>query len=129
MALESTHIDAPLEAAREALADGWRYSDWEVGSRHVRDVDAGWPAPGTRIHHTVSFGPLSWNDETEVIEADEPRRRLLEARLHGSASEPLLRGRKVESLRCCKRVAESRAKTPMSRRRGGGARPKVGAKP
>ena len=33
MALKSTHIDAPLEAAWEALADGWRYSDWVVGSR------------------------------------------------------------------------------------------------
>ena len=81
MARKSAHIDVPLELAWEALADGWRYSDWVVGSRHVRDVDADWPALGTKIHHTVGIGPVSWNDETEVVEVEEPHRLLLEARL------------------------------------------------
>ena len=158
MARESTHIDAPLEAAWEALADGWRYSDWVVGWRLVREVAAGWPAPGTRIHHTVGIGPLSWNDDTEVIEVEEPHRLLLEARLrpfgtarvqleladrdggthvtiderpadgplarlHNSASDLLLKGRNVESLRRFKRVAESQARgSGRSRRPGAGDR-------
>ena len=158
MARESRHIDAPLEAPWEALADGWRYSDWVVGSRHVRDVDAGWPAPGTKIRHTVGIGPVSGNDETEVIEDEEPHRLLLEARLrpfgtarvqleltgrrggthmtmderpvdgplarvYNSASDLLLKGRNVESLRRFKRVAESRARgCGRPRRRSAGDR-------
>jgi uncharacterized protein YndB with AHSA1/START domain len=81
MARESTYVETPPESVWQVLADGRRYSDWVVGSKRVRDVDAGWPAPGTRIHHTVGIGPLVWDDDTEVLASEAPRRLLLEARL------------------------------------------------
>lgn len=40
------------------LADGWLYPLWVVGASHMRQVDEGWPAVGTRIHHSVSPWPL-----------------------------------------------------------------------
>jgi uncharacterized protein YndB with AHSA1/START domain len=86
MARKTTHIAVPPETVWDVLADGWQYSGWVVGSQKVRDVDAGWPAPGTRIHHSVGIGPLSWNDETEVLEADGPSELTLEARLRPFAT-------------------------------------------
>jgi hypothetical protein len=36
------------------LRDSWTYPVWVVGASRMRDVDDGWPAPGTKLHH--SFG-------------------------------------------------------------------------
>jgi hypothetical protein len=52
-----------------ALADAGGYGYWVVGSKEIRDADAGWPAPGTKIHHTVGVGPLRLNDHTEVLQS------------------------------------------------------------
>ena len=41
----------------------------------MRDVDANWPAPGSRIHHSAGVWPLIVNDET-TVEAVEPQRRM-----------------------------------------------------
>ncbi|GIF75046.1 SRPBCC family protein [Asanoa siamensis] len=63
------------------LADGWSYASWVVGAAHIRDVDAGWPAVGTRIHHRVGPWPIQIDDETSV-RAMEPDRFLeLDARM------------------------------------------------
>ncbi|MDT8914943.1 SRPBCC family protein [Amycolatopsis sp. PS_44_ISF1] len=73
-------INAAPEAVFAVLADGWSYAGWVVGSSHIRDVDEGWPAPGTRIHHSVGPWPLHIQD-TSVVTAVEPGRSLsLEAR-------------------------------------------------
>ncbi len=73
-------IDAPPEAVFAVLADGWLYAGWVVGSSHIRDVDEGWPALGTRIHHSVGPWPLHIQDVT-VVKAVEPGTSLsLEAR-------------------------------------------------
>jgi uncharacterized protein YndB with AHSA1/START domain len=56
-----------------ALADAYGYGYWVVGSKLIRDVERGWPAAGTRFHHTVGVGPLTISDHTTSIEADEPR--------------------------------------------------------
>ena len=50
-------------------------------SKVIRDADAGWPAPGTKIHHTVGFGPLRLSDHTEVVESRRPS--LLQLRAKG----------------------------------------------
>jgi len=50
----------------DVVADGWTYSQWVVGNTRMRAVDPGWPAPGSKIHHTVGVWPLLLNDETEV---------------------------------------------------------------
>jgi hypothetical protein len=63
------------------LADGWSYAAWVVGNSHVRDVDEGWPAVGTRIHHSAGVWPLQIRDVSEV-RAVEPGRLLeLDAQL------------------------------------------------
>ncbi|WP_332107771.1 SRPBCC family protein [Phytohabitans flavus] len=63
------------------LADGWTYSDWVVGTTHIRDVDPGWPAPGTQIHHKAGPWPLSIHDSTTVIAVDEFRELHLRPRV------------------------------------------------
>lgn len=62
------------------LADGWTYPLWVVGATHMRDVDPGWPAVGTRIHHSVGVWPLMIEDHTEVVEVEVDRRLELRAR-------------------------------------------------
>jgi hypothetical protein len=63
------------------LADGWSYAGWVVGATHVRDVDEGWPAVGTRIHHSVGPWPLALHDVTTVTAVEAPRLLELDARL------------------------------------------------
>lgn len=64
----------------DVLRDGRSYAHWVVGTRAIRDVDAGWPAPGTRLHYTVGYRPLRKDDVTTSL-AYEPDARLeLEAR-------------------------------------------------
>jgi uncharacterized protein YndB with AHSA1/START domain len=80
VAINETHIDAPPERVFAVLADWRAYGDWVVGSRHMRGVDPGFPAAGTRFHHQVGIGPLHLNDHTKVLEVDQPRRLVLRAK-------------------------------------------------
>ena len=77
MAHTERTIAAPPEQVFAVLADGWTYADWVVGTTHIRDVDAGFPAPGSRIHHKVGPWPVSLHDETVVLKVDAPRRLVL----------------------------------------------------
>ena len=70
----------------DVLSDGWSYATWVVGAARIRDVDEGWPAVGTRIHHSVGLWPLLISDNTEVEEVDAPRRLRLKVRLWPSGS-------------------------------------------
>jgi hypothetical protein len=63
------------------LADGWSYAGWVVGNSHVREVEPGWPAVGTRIHHSVGVWPLQLHDDTEVLAMEPDRLLELDARL------------------------------------------------
>ncbi|RJQ76624.1 SRPBCC family protein [Pseudonocardiaceae bacterium YIM PH 21723] len=63
------------------LADGWTYAGWVVGNSHIRDVDAGWPAVGSRIHHSAGAWPLQIEDSTEVTAVEAGRLLELKARL------------------------------------------------
>lgn len=73
-------IDAPPQAVWDVLADGWLYPVWVVGASRMRSVDAAWPAVGSRIHHSVGLWPLLVNDDTEVLDAEPPRRMRLRAK-------------------------------------------------
>jgi uncharacterized protein YndB with AHSA1/START domain len=62
------------------LADGWLYSNWVVGTSHVRAVEAGWPAVGTHLYHAAGVWPLVTRDETVVDELEPDRRLVLTAK-------------------------------------------------
>jgi uncharacterized protein YndB with AHSA1/START domain len=68
-------VPAPPDQVFAVLADGWTYSDWVVGTVHIRDVDASWPQPGSKLHHKAGPWPLSLHDSSEVLEM-EPNRLL-----------------------------------------------------
>jgi hypothetical protein len=69
-------IRAPADRVFAVLSDGWTYSDWVVGTAHIRDVDANWPMPGARLHHKAGPWPVSIRDRSESL-ACEPGRMLL----------------------------------------------------
>jgi Polyketide cyclase / dehydrase and lipid transport len=77
----SAVIDAPVGAVWRVLADGWSYSDWVVGTAHVRDVDASWPAVGSDLHHKVGPWPASREEFTRVLAMTRDRHLVLAARL------------------------------------------------
>jgi Polyketide cyclase / dehydrase and lipid transport len=62
-------------AVFDVLRDGRSYEQWVVGTRAIREVEAGWPAVGTALHYTVGYGPLRKDDQTRSC-AYEPERRL-----------------------------------------------------
>lgn len=64
MAKKERHIDASPETVFSVLSDPFSYGYWVVGSEKIRDADDGWPAPGTRFHHTVGLGPFKVDDHT-----------------------------------------------------------------
>jgi uncharacterized protein YndB with AHSA1/START domain len=65
----------------EVLSDGWLYPLWVVGASRMREVDDDWPAPGSRIHHSVGAWPLLLDDETEVVESTPGFRLVLRAKV------------------------------------------------
>ncbi|MGV8910386.1 MAG: SDR family NAD(P)-dependent oxidoreductase [Propionicimonas sp.] len=71
----SRSVAAPVEAVWTVLADGWSYANWVVGAARVRDVDPGWPAVGSRVHHSFGLWPLLIQDFTRV-ETSIPQREL-----------------------------------------------------
>jgi uncharacterized protein YndB with AHSA1/START domain len=72
LATNERFMPVPPTAVWAALADAGAYSYWVVGSKEIRAADAGWPDPGTKIHHTIGVGPLRLQDHTEVIESRGP---------------------------------------------------------
>jgi uncharacterized protein YndB with AHSA1/START domain len=68
------------DAVWAALADGFTYSEWVVGTREIRDVDETFPAVGARLHYTVGRGPLRHRGHTSVLAAVPGERLELEIR-------------------------------------------------
>ena len=77
MATNERFMPVPPTAVWDALADPGGYGYWVVGSKVIRDADPGWPAPGTRFHHTVGFGPFKVSDHTQSLEAAPPHRLVM----------------------------------------------------
>ena len=80
MATTSIDINAPARAVYATLMDPWSYEIWVKGTKRIRDVDADWPAPGSRFHHSVGAGPLQTRDETRLLRAEPDR--LVELDIH-----------------------------------------------
>src|SRR5688500_17773965 len=72
MAVTERLVRAPIDDVYAVLANGWSYSDWVVGTAHIRAVDDRWPAPGTAIHHKAGPWPFSLQDRTEAIASQQP---------------------------------------------------------
>jgi uncharacterized protein YndB with AHSA1/START domain len=89
MAVTWRHLPDDREQVFAVLVTPETYPLWLVGCQDIRDVDDGWPAPGTSFHHRVGLaGPLTVADATTVLEVVEPERLVLEVR-----ARPLGRGR------------------------------------
>ena len=71
---------AGVDAVWAVLADGFRYAAWVVGAARVRAVDDGWPAAGTRIHHSVGTWPAMLDDVTTVLSSVPARELVMQAR-------------------------------------------------
>src|SRR3954464_13858092 len=61
------------ETVWDVLADPDGYRYWVVGSKAIRDADPGFPAPGTRFHHTIGSGPFTLRDHPEVLDSEPAR--------------------------------------------------------
>ena len=80
MATNCTRIEATPEDVFAVLADAHTYEHWVVGCDDIRAVEGDWPAVGAKFSHTVGAGPIKVKDNTKVIEVDENKRLVLEAR-------------------------------------------------
>jgi len=80
MAINEITVDGTPKDVFDVLRDPYAYGHWVVGAKKVRDVDEGWPAVGTRFHHTVGVGPLTLDDGTESLEYQPDVRLVLKAK-------------------------------------------------
>jgi hypothetical protein len=74
-------LNASADDVFAVLADGWTYSDWVVGTAHIRDVDASWPEPGSHLHHKAGPWPVSVRDKSTVLACDPGRMLFTKVRL------------------------------------------------
>ncbi|GAA2866618.1 polyketide cyclase [Actinoplanes cyaneus] len=81
MAIVTRTIQAPPERVFAVLADGWTYSDWVVGTTHIRNVEESWPKVGSRLHHKAGPWPLSLHDSSTVLECVPDRQLKIRAGL------------------------------------------------
>ncbi len=81
MAVNEIEVAVVPQAVWDVLSDPRAYAEWVVGTKRIRGADDGFPAAGTRLHHTVGAGPLSLADSTRVVVSEPPRRLVLDARL------------------------------------------------
>ena len=78
-------IAATRQRVWDVLANGWTYSGWVVGNSRIRAVDANWPAPGTRILHSIGTWPAVIDDETVVKRSVPGEELVLLAKLRPAA--------------------------------------------
>lgn len=86
MSRRSRVIKAPPARVFDALLTAENFGYWVVGSKRVRGVDADWPKVGSVFHHSIGFGPLHIDDDTEIKEIDPPRRLVMSARMGPAGS-------------------------------------------
>jgi uncharacterized protein YndB with AHSA1/START domain len=80
VATNERYMPVRPEAVWDALAEPGGYGYWVVGSKEIRDADPDWPAPGSKFHHTVGFGPFEVEDHTVALDAERPHLLRLRAK-------------------------------------------------
>jgi uncharacterized protein YndB with AHSA1/START domain len=75
MSVNTRVVHATPDQVWSVLADGWLYPVWVVGATRMRDVEADWPAEGSKLHHSAGVWPLIVSDNTEVL-ACQPGKHL-----------------------------------------------------
>ena len=70
MAFTSREIHASAADAFAVLIDPETYPLWLIGTKRIREVDDGWPRPGSRFHHVVGVGPFQLRDESVALDVD-----------------------------------------------------------
>ncbi|CAN5553973.1 SRPBCC family protein [soil metagenome] len=78
-------IAATRQRVWDVLADGWSYSGWVVGNSRIRAVSSNWPAPGSRILHSIGTWPAVIDDETVVESAEIGHELVLLAKVRPAA--------------------------------------------
>lgn len=78
MSVNVREMSCSPEDVFAVLADGWVFPTWVVGASRMRDVDAAWPAVGSKLHHSFGVWPAVIDDETTVLEWDPPRRMVIQ---------------------------------------------------
>ena len=81
VAIVQRTVQASPQQIFAVLADGWSYSDWVVGTVHIRDVDERWPQVGAELHHKAGPWPLSLQDSSTVLAVENDRSLKLRAGL------------------------------------------------
>jgi hypothetical protein len=81
VAIVQRTVPTPPDRVFAVLADGWSYSDWVVGTVHIRDVDPAWPAPGSKLHHKAGPWPFSLHDSSTVVSMTPNKELTLKAGL------------------------------------------------
>jgi len=80
MPVNTIDVRCAPDAVFAVLSDPESYGHWVVGAADIRDADPGWPAPGTKFHHTQGIRGVGLKDTTSAVEVDPPRRIVLEVR-------------------------------------------------
>ena len=80
MIVVTRQVNAPVDVVQEVLDDGWSYVSWVVGASRIRDVDATWPAVGSRLHHSAGVWPAVVDDSTSVVALEPGKEMVLQAR-------------------------------------------------
>ncbi|MBO1756491.1 SRPBCC family protein [Allobranchiibius sp. CTAmp26] len=76
-----THtIQATPDEVFAVLGDGWLYSNWVVGTSHMRAVQSTWPQVGSKLFHASGVWPVVTRDETVVLESQPPTLLVLQAK-------------------------------------------------
>lgn len=88
------------------VADGWTYSQWVVGSSRMRAVDPEWPAPGSRLEHSIGAWPGVINDETVVEECNPLEELVLRAGLGPMGGARITLRLSDASSGCCAEMGE-----------------------
>lgn len=79
MAVNRRYMPYPASAIFSVLRDGWSYARWVVGTSEIRDVDDGWPRPGSKLHYRIGRKGLSADDETRAVRLVDGHELELEA--------------------------------------------------